>query len=82
MPLSLKQRLNIIKGQIDGVSRLLDQQADCRRVVEQFFAIQSALQKVTEVYLTNNLKTCFRQLKNDKKDELRFLLHEIIKHNK
>ena len=80
MPRTLSQRLNIIKGQIDGLSRLIEKQADCHQVIEQLSAVQSALRKVTEAYLSSNLKSCLHQLKSDKKDEVEFLLHEIIKH--
>ncbi|HHD92067.1 MAG TPA: metal-sensitive transcriptional regulator [Candidatus Portnoybacteria bacterium] len=76
---TLPQRLNIIKGQIDGLSKLIEDNENCRKVTEQFYAINSGLKKVIELYLKENLNSCLRSMDNRKKKVVDFLLKEIIK---
>jgi len=43
---SLQNRLHRIEGQVRGISRMLDEDRDCREVVQQLAAIKSAVQSV------------------------------------
>jgi|AntAceMinimDraft_18_1070375.scaffolds.fasta_scaffold01148_8 DNA-binding FrmR family transcriptional regulator len=79
MPRSLPQRFNIIKGQIDGISRLIEKEANCRQVIEQLSAAQAAIKKITELYLQDHFKACFYSFNVKKKKEWEFLLREILK---
>ncbi len=76
---TLPQRLNIIKGQIDGLSKLIENGENCRKVTEQFYAINSGLKKVMEIYFKENLNSCLASLNCRKKKIINFLLEEIIK---
>jgi len=76
---TLIQRLNIIKGQIDGLSKLMEKKKDCRKVTEQFYAINSGLKKVMELYFKENLTSCLYSISLKKKKTIDFLLKEIIK---
>jgi len=75
----LIKRLNIIKGQIDGLAKLIEKNEDCRKVSEQFYAINAALKKVIELYFKENLTSCLRSINLKKRRTLEFLLKEIVK---
>jgi len=73
------QRLNIIKGQIDGLANLIEKKEDCRKVTEQFYAINVALKKVIELYFKDNLSSCLKSVNLKRRKTVEFLLGEIIK---
>ena len=73
------QRLNIIKGQIDGLSYLIERKEDCRKITEQFYAINVALKKTIEMYFKENMTTCLKTVNLKKRKTIEFLLKEIIK---
>lgn len=76
---SVSQRLNIIKGQIDGLSRLVENKEDCNKITDQFYAVNSALKKATEFYFKENLATCLKTIDSKKRKTIEFLLKELIK---
>jgi len=73
------QRLNIIKGQIDGLSTMMENGEECRKVIEQFHAINVGLKKVIEMYFKENLSSCLDSVDLEKKESIEFLFKEIIK---
>lgn len=73
------QRLRIIKGQIDGLINLIEKQEDCHKITEQFYAINSGLKKVVELYFKENLSSCLKSINFKKRETVEFLLKEIIK---
>jgi DNA-binding FrmR family transcriptional regulator len=73
------QRLNIIKGQINGLANLMEKKEDCRKITEQFYAINVGLKKVIEIYFNDNLSSCLRSIDLKKRKTIEFLLKEIIK---
>jgi len=75
----LIKRLNIIKGQIDGLAKLMEKNEDCSKVAEQFYAVNAALKKVIELYFKENLASCLKSINLRKKRTIEFLLKEIVK---
>ncbi len=73
---TITQRLNIIRGQIDGLNTLLQDNADCQKVMAQFKSINSALKKAIEIYLKENLECCMKDVKKNR--DAQFLIKEII----
>jgi len=76
--ITLKQRLNIIQGQVDGLIKLIEKKEDCRKIVNQFYATNSGMKKATEIYLAENLSSCFRSINLKNKKTINFLLKELI----
>jgi len=76
---TIVQRLNIIRGQVIGLARLIEENQDCNKVTEQFYAINLALKKAVEKYLKDNLAVCLKSLNSKQKQSINFLLEEIIK---
>jgi len=76
---TITQRLNIIKGQIDGLSNLIEKKENCRKITEQFYAINIGLKKAIEIYFNENLSFCLKSINLKKRKTIEFLLKEIIK---
>ena len=73
------QRLNIIKGQIDGLACLIEENGNCRKITEQFYAINVVLRKAIEMYFKENLSSCLKSVNLKERKTIEFLLGEIIK---
>jgi len=73
------QRLHIVKGQIDGLIKLIERQEDCRKVTEQFYAINAGFKKAIEIHFKDNLSSCLKSINFKRRKTIEFLLKEIIK---
>ena len=63
---NLKKRLNRISGQINGVSKMINENRYCGDVLIQIAAIESALKEVGYIVLKDHLFTCVSSdIKND-----------------
>ena len=76
---SIIQRLNIIKGQINGLTVLIAKKENCCKVTEQLYAVNVALKKTIELYLQENLTSCLKSINFEEKEAIDFLLKEIIR---
>lgn len=56
----MKNRLRRIEGQIRGVLGMMEQQKDCKDVVNQLSAIRSAVDKVILYVIGDNMERCIR----------------------
>ncbi len=54
----LKNRLNRISGQINGISKMLDENRYCGDILMQIAAVEKALEQVGYLVLDEHLKTC------------------------
>ena len=54
----LKNRLNRIAGQLNGISRMLDENRYCGDILIQVAAVESALQAFGYVILSEHMRTC------------------------
>ncbi|MCR4911023.1 MAG: metal-sensing transcriptional repressor [Bacilli bacterium] len=55
---NLKQRLNRIAGQLNGVSKMIDENRYCGDVLIQIAAIENALKEVGYIVLKDHMMTC------------------------
>lgn len=55
---SLQKRLKKISGQINGVSKMIDENRYCGDILVQVAAIESALKEVGYLILKDHLHTC------------------------
>ena len=76
---TLIQRLNIIKGQVEGLADIIDKKGPCKKITEQFSAINSSLRKVIELYFKENLDTCLKSIDLKNRETIELLLKELIK---
>lgn len=80
MEKDLTRRLNIIKGQVDSLSKLVAAKpGDCQGVLNQFKAIDSGLKKVVELYIKKNMEFCLRTVRSKDKKVINGLMEKLIK---
>jgi DNA-binding FrmR family transcriptional regulator len=58
----LVQRLRRIEGQLRGVQSMLDEERDCREILQQLAAIHSAVQGASRYFLQEYATVCLAQL--------------------
>lgn len=76
---TVAQRLNIVKGQMDALSKIIDEGKNCKKTIEQFRAVNSGLKKVIELYLQENLQSCLQSTTAKDKEEISLILGEFLK---
>ena len=57
---NLHQRLNRIKGQINSIDRMVDQDVPCEDILIQVNAAKSAMHKVGQIILEGHLNHCVK----------------------
>lgn len=58
---NLKSRLNRIIGQLNGISKMLDENRYCGDILTQIAATESALQSVGYIILKTHMETCVKE---------------------
>lgn len=54
-------RLKTVRGHLDGIIRMLEDDGYCVDVMKQVSATQSSLERANRVLLRNHLETCFSE---------------------
>ena len=70
------KRLSFIVGHAKGIQKMVEDDKYCIDIVKQIQAVQSALNKVTEIVLEDHLKTCVSHA--IKKGEGHKLIKEVM----
>jgi DNA-binding FrmR family transcriptional regulator len=58
----LIQRLQRIEGQVRGVQSMLDEERDCRDIMQQLSAIHSAVQGASRIFLQEYATSCLAEM--------------------
>lgn len=78
---SLRDRLSRIEGQVRGVSRMIDQQADCAAILMQIASLRAAINQVGRIVLDGHMRTCVREaIVEGADDEMLDRLSEAMNH--
>ena len=64
----LIQRLRRIEGQVRGLQAMLDENRDCREIMQQFQAAHSALESTSRVFLQDYAALCLARVDENGKD--------------
>jgi len=62
LPLAKREMLNRLKtvrGHLDGIIRMVDEEEYCVDLMKQVSATQASLERVNRLILKNHLETCF-----------------------
>lgn len=70
-------QLKRIRGQIDGVVKMYDDERACVDIVRQVIAARSSLGRVARDLLTNEANRCSREKRNDDLDDI---LKEVFRY--
>lgn len=74
----LTKRLAFVRGQIDGLIRLIESEEDCFKILTQFKAAKAGLERVGVLFAKNYLQKCLTQDKQTKGEQLETALTEIF----
>lgn len=70
----IKKYINIAKGQLDGIIKMIDEDRYCLDVSDQLIATRALLKKTNNLILKNHIDHCVRNAiengDNDKIDEV------------
>ncbi len=77
---TVKQRLNNISGQIEGIKKMLDNKSECVDILTQLKAIKSSIGSVMDTMVNDQFETCMKSLKKEDK-ELLIKLKNYVKNN-
>ncbi len=58
----LIKRLKRIEGQIRGVQAMLNEERDCREIMQQLGAVHSAVQSTSRVFLQDYATACLAEM--------------------
>jgi DNA-binding FrmR family transcriptional regulator len=77
-----KQLLNNIVGQLNGISKMMDnKEKACKDVITQLKAVKSATSTLMNRYIEENALSCLEKkssIKSTDKEEIKNLLKELI----
>lgn len=70
----VKKYINIAKGQLDGIIKMIDEDRYCLDISDQLMATRSLLKKTNNLILKNHIDNCVKNAisngDNDKIDEV------------
>jgi len=73
------KRLRSISGHVNGIERMVTEDAYCIDVIKQVQAVQAALNKVNDLILEQHLNSCvIEAVRGDNKKERERVLEEIV----
>jgi CsoR family transcriptional regulator, copper-sensing transcriptional repressor len=58
-------RLKTVRGHLDGIIRMVEEDAYCVDLMKQVSAAQASLERVNRLILRNHLETCFSEAVSD-----------------
>lgn len=65
----LVQRLRRVEGQVRGVESMLEEERDCREILQQLSAIRSAVQGASRIFLQEYATACLLELDEESTPE-------------
>lgn len=74
----LQKRLKRIEGQLRGVQKMLDEDRDCREILQQLAAVRSAMQGATLVFMRDYASDCILNIESDDKEKREMLVDDLI----
>lgn len=56
---AILNRLKTVRGHLDGIVRMVEDEAYCVEIMKQISAVQASLERANRLVLRNHLETCF-----------------------
>jgi len=76
---NLVNRLKRIEGQVRGVQSMLENERQCREILQQLTAIRSAVLGVSTLLMENYMSDCFLNLEEKNDQERQALLDDMLR---
>ncbi|HEX2980753.1 MAG TPA: metal-sensitive transcriptional regulator [Anaerolineaceae bacterium] len=74
----LRRRLRRIEGQVRGIEKMMDEDRDCREIIQQLASIRSAVQAASLVFMRETVSDCLLSPENDTPEERRRLVNDLV----
>ena len=71
-------RLKRIEGQVRGIETMIENERDCREIMQQFTAIRSAVQSATLAFLQEYALNCMSQMDDKDQAERIAMVNDLI----
>jgi len=62
-----QDRLSIVIGQLNGIKKMMDNKADCLKLITQLKASRSGIESVIDTIIADKFDTCLKDLKSSDK---------------
>ncbi|MCP8617671.1 metal-sensitive transcriptional regulator [Salirhabdus salicampi] len=73
----VKNRVKRIEGQVRGLLKMMEEDKECRDVVNQMSAVRNALDRTIAVIVSENLEQCIRK-EMETGESSEDLIHEAV----
>ena len=74
----LLKRLRRVEGQLRGVQNMLDEERDCREIMQQLSAISSAVKSTSRIFFEDYAVLCLAEMEGNQTQENQNLLREMV----
>jgi len=74
----LIKRLRRIEGQIRGVQGMLEEERDCREIMQQLSAVSSAVKSTSRSFFKDYASLCLAEMDREQPSQNQELLSEMI----
>ncbi len=74
----LIKRLRRVEGQIRGVQTMLEEERDCREIMQQLSAVNSAVRSTSRSFFQDYAVLCLADMDQSQSDQNQELLKEMI----
>ena len=74
----MKNRLKRIEGQVRGVQSMLDEERDCREILQQLAAIRAAVHSATQQFVEEYASKCLLSPLADDPAERQKMLQDLL----
>jgi len=75
----LLNRMNYLRGHLDGVRKMIEKDKYCIEILNQNLAVMAALNKVNELILENHLNSCVTTaIKSNNESARRRVIKELL----
>ncbi len=72
-------RLKTIKGHINGIEKMIEEEKDCKEILHQISAIQSSVNTVGKIVIKNYATKCIKDSINQE-DDFEDILNMVFKY--
>lgn len=75
---SLQKRLRRIEGQMRGVQQMLEDERDCREILQQLNAAHAAIERATAEFVREHARECLLDTESTTRAERALMVDELL----
>jgi DNA-binding FrmR family transcriptional regulator len=74
----MKKRLRRLEGQIRGIESMLDEERDCKEIVQQMLSVRAAVQSANMFFIREYMDSCMTAKEQTDMESARQKMDEIV----